>query len=82
MSFDGAGRDRAQALLVFCDGVEDAGHPELARRSRVVARDVLRLADELDRERSARRTVQAQRDECLQILANHAAQGMTKGGWS
>lgn len=72
MSFDGTPRKRAKELLVFADGIEDAGHPELARRSRVVARDVLRLTDQLNDERSARQHIQVQRDAAVGILGQHA----------
>lgn len=72
MSFDGTHRDRARELLLFCDGIDDLGFFELSRRSRVVAQDALRLADELDAERSTRKAVQEQRDQGLEILARQA----------
>lgn len=76
MSFDGTPRERATHLLAFADGFEEAGYCGLARQSRVVARDVLRLADELDSERAARRGIQTQRDDALEILATHAARAL------
>lgn len=57
-------------LITFADGIEEAGFVELARRSRVVARDVLRLAADLDAERSARVAIQEQRDRLLEIVAD------------
>ena len=72
MRFDGTARDRAQELLVFADGFDDAGHLGLATRSRVVARDMLRLIDDLEAERSARQSVQAQRDRAIELLARRA----------
>lgn len=65
---ENAKRD-ARELLVFADGVEDAGHPELARRSRSVARDALALAASLAAERSARIAIQADRDRLLAMMA-------------
>jgi hypothetical protein len=41
-------------------------------RARVVARDALRLCDELDAERMARQSIQKQRDEAIELLARHA----------
>jgi site-specific recombinase len=67
---------RARDLIVFADAFEDAGHPQLARRSRVVAADLLRIVGELRDEQSARRAIQADRDRALQILANHAAENL------
>lgn len=78
MTWDGDARHRANRLLVFADGFEDAGHPELASRSRVVARDVLRLAEELEAERSTRQAMQSQRDEALEILGQHAYEALRR----
>lgn len=71
IDIDGA-RKRAQEFLHFSDGFEDAGHPELARRSRVTARDVIDLAGQLEAERSARVAIQRARDQAVAILAEHA----------
>lgn len=49
---------QARELIVFCDAIQEAGFPELARRSRVVARDLLETLDMLGAERSARRAMQ------------------------
>ena len=54
--------DQARELLVFADGIEDAGHPELARRSRVVARDTIWLVEQLEAERAARIRMTEDRD--------------------
>jgi hypothetical protein len=67
---------RAATFITFCDGADDMGHPEYARRGRVVARDLLRALDELAAERSARVAIQAARDEAIAILANHAHQAL------
>lgn len=62
--------DQARELLVFADGIEDAGHPDLARRSRNVARETLWLVETVANERSARKAIQQARDGMLQTLAN------------
>jgi hypothetical protein len=59
-------------VIAFCDGIEDASHPELARRTRSLARDYARLQRELDAERSARVAIQAQLEVALKILGEHA----------
>jgi len=63
---------RARELAVFCDGLATGGFEAFARRGRVAADDVLRLAGELLAERSARVAIQEQRDEAVRVLANHA----------
>ncbi|HEX6762892.1 MAG TPA: hypothetical protein VF094_08840 [Gaiellaceae bacterium] len=63
-----AAADRADELILFSDAMEDAGHPELARRSRLAARDVLDLARMLEAERSARRSLQARNAEWERIV--------------
>ncbi len=68
----------ARDLLVFAEGFDEAGHTGIARRSRVVARELLWALDALQAERSARVAIQKQRDECLQILANHAGEALAK----
>jgi hypothetical protein len=62
-----AAQDAAE-LLTYADAYEDAGHTELARRSRVVARELQRVLQELDAERSARRAMQEQRDQARQVI--------------
>jgi hypothetical protein len=59
-------------LIEFADGIEEAGYPELARRSRMSARDVLELAEQVREERSARVALQA-RAETLQSIVGKAA---------
>jgi hypothetical protein len=62
------GRQRALELIVFCDGLDDAGQfPDLARRARAVARDLLETLDMLEAERSARRAMQ-ERCEAQQAI--------------
>jgi hypothetical protein len=51
-------RERAREFVVFCDGAEEAGFADYARRGRSVARDCLDALDMLDAERSARRAIQ------------------------
>jgi hypothetical protein len=58
---------RARELLVFADGVLDAGFEQLSRRSRVVAGDLIRCIEELRAERSARVAIQAARDRLLAV---------------
>jgi hypothetical protein len=66
---------RAREFVLFCDGMEEAGFETFARRGRVVCDDVSRLADELRTERSARVSIQEQRDQAVKLLANRAAAG-------
>jgi hypothetical protein len=61
-----AADERACELIVWCEALTDAGLAETARRSRVVARDVLDLADALAAERSAREALQ---DRCERLQA-------------
>ena len=66
MSVDDAGRT-AREFVVFCDGCEEGGNVEFARRGRVVARLLLDAVDASDAERSARIALQT-RCECQQEL--------------
>ena len=68
-------RQDARDLIVFADGVEDAGQRAYAQRARVVARDLLRIADDLRAERSARASIQAERDRLRSLLSRHASGG-------
>ena len=61
-------RARAAELQVFAAGLDDGGHPETARRLRLAARDILDLVKALEAERSARRSIQEQRDTALVLL--------------
>lgn len=54
--------DDARALILFADGMEEAGYSEYARRARVVAHATLELTDQLHAERAARRAVEDDRD--------------------
>src|SRR5262249_28099923 len=45
-------KTRAQAFVSFCDGAEEAGLVDYARRGRQVAEDCLEAIDQLDAERS------------------------------
>ena len=47
---------------MFADGVEEAGLRVYAQRARVVADDLLRIAADLRAERSARLSIQQERD--------------------
>jgi hypothetical protein len=64
---------RARELIVFCDGLEEAGQLVYAQRGRVVADDLLRISEQLRRERSARASIQIARDGLLTQLAPGAA---------
>jgi hypothetical protein len=70
---------RARDLLTFADGLEEAGLPEIARRSRMVARDVLELAEELTAERSARRSSQENYERARDVIARRET-GAAAGG--
>jgi hypothetical protein len=63
---------RAHELIAFADGLEDAGLIDTAHRSRVVARDLTEIADQLRAERSARSAAQANYERCLNILGRQA----------
>jgi len=63
---------QAHQLIVFADGMEAVGYADYARRARVVAREAIWLAGELEAERSARRAIQRQRDDALELLGKRA----------
>jgi hypothetical protein len=65
---------RARDLIVFADGLDDVGLHRLAGRCRVVADDCLRLCVQVAFERAARLKIQADRERCLDLLANRAGQ--------
>lgn len=69
-----AAEQRARELLVFAHGFDAAGggNAELARRARMAARDVLKLAEMLAAERSARVAIQ-ERAERLQGIVGKGA---------
>jgi hypothetical protein len=57
-------QQRARDLVTFADGINEI-YPELARRSRLVANDLLELAQALTAERQARLAIQVDRDRLL-----------------
>jgi hypothetical protein len=69
---------RARDLVVFCDAIEEAGFPELASRSRLVAGDLLDALDMLDAERSARRALQERCERQQAILGRQADQALRR----
>jgi hypothetical protein len=56
----------AQELILFADGAEEAGLIQYARRARNLARERFWLAQLLEAERSARKTIQEARDRLLE----------------
>lgn len=74
--------ERAHAYMHYLDGIEGATlafHPDspeaqsaldLARRGRLIARDLLRTLQQLEAERSARVAVQQARDRLLEMLGD------------
>jgi len=61
-------KTRAQAFVSFCDGAEEAGLVDYARRGRQVAEDCLEAIDQLDAERSARRSAMERVERLEEIL--------------
>lgn len=59
---------RARDLILFADGLEEAGMVTYAQRARMVAHDTLDALQELAAERSARRAVQARAERLEQLL--------------
>jgi hypothetical protein len=70
----------AHDLLVFCDALEEAGMPQLARRSRLVARDLLEALELLEAERSTRTALQERCRRQQAILGRRAEQVLQR--WS
>jgi hypothetical protein len=68
----------ARELLVFCDAIEEAGLPQLARRSRLVARDLLDALEQLAAERSARVALQERCERQQAILGGRADDAMRR----
>lgn len=66
---------RAEALIHFADGLEEAGEAVFAARVRLVARDVLELVPMLEAERSARRAVQDRADRLQATACAEANRG-------
>lgn len=70
-----ATRARARDLWAWADGYEDtnAGH---ASRCRLVARDVLDLAEALEAEQGARVAMQENYQRCLDLISSRAYERM------
>lgn len=60
-----AAREGALEFALFCDGAEEGGLVDYARRGRNAARALIAALDELAAERSARVAIQADRDRIL-----------------
>lgn len=58
----------AAELLLFADGIADAGLHQLARRSRIVAGELQWALDQLHAERSARQALQERIQTLERIL--------------
>jgi hypothetical protein len=70
-------RARARELLVFCDGFDEGGgYPELTRRARLVAGDLVEALDELAAERSARVALHARCETQQQLLGKRAGDAL------
>jgi hypothetical protein len=78
--WDGTPRSRAERFIAFCDGLEEAGQADYARRGRLIADDLLRALTMLDSERSARQALQRRCEGQQAILARHIWQA--REGWS
>jgi hypothetical protein len=65
-------RDRARAFADFCDGMEDVGYVDYARRGRVVADALVRALDALEAERSARVELQGRCETLQEIVGKRA----------
>lgn len=59
---------RARDLISFADGCEEAGLTVYAQRARVVAGDLLQVAEDLRAERSVRVSIQAERDRLYERM--------------
>jgi hypothetical protein len=71
-------RRLASELIVFSDGLEEGGLLVYARRSRVVARELLCACDELEAERSARVALQLRCETLQEIVGGAAYQACVK----
>ena len=58
----------AEELIVFADGLEEAGQSVLAARCRIVGRELIWAIQSLEAERSARVAIQRARDRLLGML--------------
>jgi hypothetical protein len=70
-------RQWAEEFLAFCDGAEEGGLHEYARRGRAIARLLIEAADHVEAERSARRSFQ-ERVERLEELLLERGKGPTR----
>jgi hypothetical protein len=66
-------RDHARDFVAFCDGAEEGGLDSYAHRGRQVASDLIRALDELDGERSARRSFQERCERLEEALMSTPA---------
>lgn len=71
-TFSDEARVVAEAFAAFCDGLEQAGFAEYARRGRLVAGLLLEALDGLDAERSCRTALQARCETQQALLGSHA----------
>jgi hypothetical protein len=67
-------RQLAEEFVVFCDGAEEGGLVEYARRGRVVARLLLEAVDELAAERSARQAFQERAERLEELLLAYGSE--------
>jgi hypothetical protein len=61
-------RQRAEAFVEFCDGAEEGGLHEYARRGRAIAALLLEALEQLDAEHSARRAFQERVERLEELL--------------
>lgn len=66
-------RELARDFVSFCDGCEEGGLVDYARRGRVVADELRRALDALDAERSHRVSVQDERDRWRELFMARAS---------
>lgn len=69
---NGTARDRAQAFVLFCDGMEEAGYGRYARQGRALAAELLAALDALDTERAGRVALQERNERLLEIVGKAA----------
>lgn len=67
-----AAERNARDFITFADGLEEAGMVVYAQRGRVVATDLLRYTSELRAERSARVSIQKERDRFRELATRQA----------
>jgi hypothetical protein len=69
---------RARDLIGFADGLEDGGQVDTARRIRVVASDLIEVAEQLRDERSARQAAEASYKRALNVIGKRADEALTE----